>query len=536
MEVRIKGLLSRTRLALAETTGAATRSAIRRFDPDRGSHLPGRIALLLDPTVLTKLAGRHSPVVFVTGTNGKTTTTALLAEFLSSVAGRVATNQAGANLESGVVAALLRSGGGPACLEVDEGAVPSVLERARPDVLLLLNLARDQLDRYGEIDTVARRWVTAIGRCPPRLGLVANADDSRVAWVASEARRSVEASGKGLRCVFFGLGTVREEDTTTAPSPDHAFCPSCSRPLDYEVCWTTGGGRYGCSHCGFRRPDPQVWIRDYVSMGLEGFRIALDSPEGPIKAAFNLPALHNLYNACAAAACALMLGVSPSTVEASLPSTTAAYGRAEAVSIRGKRAFLLLSKNPQSTTENLALVRRELERFARARGSSSASDLRSGLGTSGNRREAQRRRGDGRTSTALPEGSIVLAFGLNDRLADGQDVSWIWDVDFEGSLGCTPPFVVFGDRAESAALRLVYDGWDPSSVLALPDPYHALTYSLAAAPPDWPLPVLCTYTAMRTLRAELVRRGLAPPIDRARNRTGATAATGSHPSSPAAPE
>jgi len=431
----------------------------------------------LDRNALKNLAKRLShPVVLVSGTNGKTTTTSLLAEVFRQVAGKVATNRAGANLTPGLVSALLETKKTPAIFEVDEGALPTAIEEVGPDFVVLLNLARDQLDRYGEIDTVVCRWLDALRRKDEsrRLTLVANADDPRICHVAKQA----ETLSPSVRVVYFGIEAVPESEEVKTSSPDSAACPSCGEDLDYETAYATGGGHYSCRSCGFNRPQPHYSVSVFESGGMRGTRVQLECPAGATKFMFPLPGLHNVYNASASAAVATEAGLSRSSIERALSKTKAAYGRSEMVNVYGRPAYLLLSKNPQSISQNLRLVRQEAEILGE-----------------------------------YPSCRIPLVFALNDRIADGRDISWIWDVDFSGILGCMLPVVACGDRAESVALRLVYDGWDPRLVLTLRDPYHALCTALSNALPGWPVPFIATYTAMRTLRADLVKRKLAPPIE-----------------------
>ncbi len=459
----------------ATLVARTAKAGIKLVNPDRGSNMPGRIALRIAPRAFEALAGRLShPIVLISGTNGKTTTTSFVAEIISVVSGRVTTNKAGANLKAGLVSTLLDGAGAPACLEVDEGALPGVLAECRPDFVALLNLTRDQLDRYGEIDTIASNWLDALSRQDSETTVLANADDPRIAYIASALRRLP----KGPRVVFFGVESHHPGDTSSRPSPDAAACPVCGGDLSYSVCYPTGGGIYRCSACGFERPQPDYCATSYESLGLAGARVGLECPSGPIKLALPLSGLHNAYNALAATAAAVEAGLSNSVIEEVLARTKAAYGRSELIEIDGRRAYLLLSKNPQSLSQNLTLVAYEAER-----------------------------------KPASPDAVLPVIFALNDRAADGRDVSWIWDVDFQGILPPDLHFIVCGDRAESAGLRLLYDGWDRSRIIVVRDPYHALCLALANAPSGWDVPVLATYTAMHTLRSGLVRRKMAAPIE-----------------------
>ncbi len=537
--VEVASKYRRLRTALAAAAGRAVKATIRLVNPDRGSNLPGRVALAVDPEALRILSGKLAhPIVLVSGTNGKTTTAALTTEILSVVAGKVTTNKAGANLEAGLASALLDATSGPACFEVDEGALPDVLSECHPDVILLLNLSRDQLDRYGEIDTVASRWVEALAGKGPELTVLANADDPRVAHVALEVAggraagsgpttdlAGVAAAGSDLgegdprragpRVAFFGVEAHPTDETAHLPAPDALACPFCRSELSYAMAFSTGGGHYHCPACGFSRPHPTYRVNDYVALGLSGSRVSVETPSGALKATFPLPGLHNVYDALAAAAAAVEAGISTEAIAEALCRSTAAYGRCETVELDGKRAFLLLSKNPQSLSQNLRLVRHEAEAYLN---SPSAASREFGA--------EKARKSGALLGTQSPAGPVLpVVFALNDLTADGRDVSWIWDVDFAGSLnlasGEIPParfaVVACGERAESAALRLAYDGWDRSLLTTVRDPYHALAMAMAEAPVRWAVPVLATYTAMRTLRGDLVRRGFAPPIEEARN-------------------
>jgi UDP-N-acetylmuramyl tripeptide synthase len=512
--------LARIRAAAAEWLGAGARAAVRALDPDRGSNLPGRLALATDRSILAHLSRRHSPIVLVTGTNGKTTATALLAETLRHLVGSVTTNKAGANLEAGLVSALVGSRGGPACLEVDEGALASLIDRVSPDVVVFLNLSRDQLDRYGEIDVVAERWKKSLEKLPNLPAIVANADDPRVTWVCFELLRT-RTAGQGPAPVvrFFGIEEVRlPEKLPPEPSPDASFCPSCGSDLDYEICWPTGGGKYRCTRCQLARPTPDVAVVDYVAKGLSRSTVSIDTPDGSLKCELALPGFHNLYNAAAAICSALHLGISLKAISQSLEFTNAAYGRAEVIAVGTKRLALLLSKNPQSLTQNLSLIKDELDAFAwpswnRPNLEADRTAYREAMGSADaelqNSEQGSywRDAGVDRMTPALP-----VVFGLNDRLADGRDVSWIWDADFGVLLPHKPFFVLYGDRAESAALRLLYEGWPEQRLFVTHDPYHAVTYAASRAPETWSVPVLATYTAMRELRGILVKHGFATPI------------------------
>lgn len=461
------------RTQLAISTGRAAKRALKLIDPDRGTNLPGRLALGVDPsalrTMLKRIDGR---VAYVSGTNGKTTTASLITACLRADGGNPASNTAGANLSTGLASALLTAGDSvDAVLEADEAALLKIVEARPPEALVLLNLSRDQLDRYGEIDALMTRWREMLDGLGPSTRLVLNADDPRVAalgWIKSPdapPRTAVR---------FFGLEV--EDPAPQRPPSDASWCPFCEEPLEYSRTLSIGGGDYHCTGCGWARPKPDYRLIKAKSAGFDGFELAIETPNGMDTFSLRLPGLHNASNALAACAAASELGVTLSTVAKALTESRTAYGRAEPIELDGRAVRLLLSKNPAALTGSLLMVA-ESERLA------------------------------SRTSSPAP-----VLFGLNDKTADGRDVSWIWDVDFAGIIGAEHPFVASGTRASSVALRLKYDGWPADSIEIERDLYPAIRAAVARTPRGTAMSALLTYTAMRELRAELVKRQLAPRI------------------------
>ena len=444
------------------TIARAAGTLSRRLGRGGGTSLPGKMLLRMRPDAVRDLAvGLTRGVALVSATNGKTTTARLLGACARRAGWAVAANPAGANLLSGIATALVEARGRrpPAELglfEVDEAALPEVTSQTEPRTLLLMNLFRDQLDRYGELEHLASRWGELVAGLPESTRVVLNADDPAVA-----------ALGVGRRGVLtFGLEDPSAGGTELPHAADSVRCRACSAPLAYDRVYLGHMGRWRCTECGLARPTPDVRATRVTLDGVRGLSLDVETPAGPVRARLALPGLHNAYNATAAIAGALALGVPVEHLAPALESSTAAFGRAERLRVGERELVLLLAKNPAGANEIV------------------------------------------RTVLLDPEPLHVL-MALNDRTADGHDVSWIWDVDYEPLLERLARLTVTGDRAHDLALRFRYVGLDDERLEVVPDPGAALDAALAATPDGRPLYALPTYTAMLELRALLVRRGVA---------------------------
>jgi UDP-N-acetylmuramyl tripeptide synthase len=413
-----------------------------------GTTVPGKLLSRLDPGAVDRLADRlSSGSAVVSATNGKTTTTAMAAEILRP-AFSLAHNAAGANLMSGVASTLLASSGAELGLfEVDEAALPEVAARIRPRALCLGNLFRDQLDRYGELELVAERWRAAVTALPPTSTLAVNADDPQVGELARERAGAVA----------FGLDDPRLARPSLQHAADSKYCVLCGTPYEYAAAYVGHLGDYRCPACGHARPALDVVARDIELVGLEHTTFSLVTPEGSRRVRLRLPGLYNVYNALAAAALARALGVDLDGVVAGLERFGAAFGRFERIAVGDRRVLMLLIKNPAGANEAIrTLVEGRAPRLA------------------------------------------VVA--LNDAIADGKDVSWIWDVDFEPLLDGLERLVATGDRAAELALRCKYAGFPGDRIDVVPDLRAALDRGLALSNPAEELVLLPTYTAMLALR------------------------------------
>jgi UDP-N-acetylmuramyl tripeptide synthase len=446
------------RLGLETTAARAVATLSRAARRGGGTTLPGKLLWKLDPDAVDALAARlPEGVVLVSATNGKTTTTAMAARVLERDH-RLAWNRAGANLLSGLASALVAARGAELGLfEVDEAALPEAVERTRPGVVLLANLFRDQLDRYGELEIVAERWRAAVEGLSAETMLVVNADDPVVGDLAQDR----------VRVLRFGLDDPRQARPSLQHAADSKYCVRCGAPYVYESAYVGHLGDYRCDACGHARPDLDVAARAIELVGVHGSRFELLTPQGTVDVELALPGLYNVYNAVAASALALALDTPPAAIRAGLERFSAAFGRFERIPAGGKRVVVLLVKNPAGANE----VLRTLE-------------------------------------TGVPP---VLVLALNDAIADGRDVSWIWDVDFEPILPHVDRIVVTGERAAELGLRLVYGGLLEEKLEVVPSLEAALDRGLELVEAGTELVVLPTYTAMLALRGILADRGLVRP-------------------------
>jgi UDP-N-acetylmuramyl tripeptide synthase len=320
-------------------------------------------------------------------------------------------------------------------------------------VVLLANLFRDQLDRYGELETIADRWAEVVASTSS--ALVLNADDPAVADLGRDA---------GERVTYFGV----EDDAVALPGLPHAsdakHCRRCGRPYIYDAVFLGHLGRYHCPTGDSTRPAPDVAAEQVALEGVRAARFVLRTPQGRRPVALPLPGLYNVYNALAAAALALRLGASLDEVVAGLEAVSPAFGRAETVRVGGRDLSILLVKNPAGANE---VVR----------------------------------------TLALEPGEQDLLGVLNDRTADGRDVSWVWDADFEVLAPRVRRAVCSGTRAPELAVRLKYAGVPEARLVVEPDLPRALDAAVAGG--GGTVYAIPTYTAMLELREELVRRGAA---------------------------
>jgi UDP-N-acetylmuramyl tripeptide synthase len=459
--------------SIALFAGRVTGFLSRSLGLGGGTTLPGVVAQAIDrrlvPSICTRL---DRGVLLITGTNGKTTTARMLARVLEEAGWFPIHNRAGANLVEGVATALLyasdlqgRPAGDSGLFEVDEAHLPRAVSLCQPRLVLLHNIFRDQLDRYGEVDYVIGRWRQALRTLPAAAAVILNADDPAVADLGSDLTAQV---------LYYGVDVPELGEREPDHTADAQFCRRCGFPYVYEPAYYGHIGRYHCPQCGHTRPRPDVYLTALDLKATSGSRGHLVTPAGDYDLALPLPGLYNAYNALAALTAAMALSIKPPQILSSLASFQAAFGRLERVQAEGREILLALIKNPVGAGQVLDMLNRQAK----------AAD-----------------------SAGLPYMIVI-----NDRIADGTDVSWLWDADFERMSDQVEFAVTSGTRAQDMALRLKYAGVREDLILMEPDLSRALDLALSRIQEGDTLYLLPTYTAMLEVRALMARRGYAAPF------------------------
>lgn len=439
-------------------TVAKTSAALLRKLGRGGTNLPGRLALKIDPTLLGALAeGMH--VTVVTGTNGKTTTSRMIEETFRRAGFRYFANKSGANLLSGITAVFAqhsrlsgKSSYTHALIECDEAAFRKVSEYLPVEVLVVNNIFRDQLDRYGEISHTLEAIRTGISHVPDAT-LCLNADCSLTASLAQNVPNKI---------TWFGVDVPVYKEAVEELS-DAPYCINCKAEYAYE--WRTFGhlGGFACPNCGYRRHDADVAVTEILSSSASNSRVCLSIGGREHEVEINLPGGYNIYNAAAAAAVARENGIEDETIVSALGTFECGFGRAEEITLGNTRARMMLVKNPAGFNQVINLI-------------------------------------------ANDEGEYQLAFLLNDRFADGTDISWIWDVDFEALArheGRFTRVLVGGVRADDMAVRLKYAGFEPERLEIMRKDDDLLDALSQSPTPTFIMP---TYTAMFDLRTAISKR------------------------------
>ncbi|MBV8941242.1 MAG: Mur ligase family protein [Solirubrobacterales bacterium] len=451
------------KIAAARAVGELARRAGR----GGGTSLPGKVLIRLEPEAISELSARLTRgSVVISATNGKTTTAAMTASVLERAGIALVHNRAGANMAGGVASSLLSAArphgaidGELGLFEVDEFWLDRLTPQLGPRAVLLSNLFRDQLDRYGELETIADRWAGVASGMSAGSELVLNADDPLIADLGREAAADV---------TYFGV----EDGSVAMPEMQHAsdskHCRRCGAAYVYDVVYLGHLGVYRCTSCGAARPAPSVAAERIALDGTSGSSFDLVTASGRSRVELSLPGLYNVYNALGAAALCLSLSIPIDVVVSGLREVQAAFGRAERIAIGEVELQVLLIKNPAGANEIL------------------------------------------RTLVIEPAELDLLAV-LNDRTADGRDVSWVWDADFEMLASRVRRVTCAGTRAGELAVRLKYAGVPPDRLHVVAGVAAALDAALAEAP-SGRLYALPTYTALLELRGVLAERGHTVPF------------------------
>lgn len=436
----------------------------RLFKVGGGSSFPGLVALKIDPKLIAKTTRKlNYGAIVITGTNGKTTTSKHLSVILNRRGLEVIHNRTGSNLMRGLASTLIeqssilgRPKGDIGLFEVDEATMPDAVSNLNPGVILVTNLFRDQLDRYGELDKIA----TVIGKSTEQLQdatIILNADDPLVSSLAKYA-------GKKNKVKFFGLNSDKYMSESTA-SLDSKDCLNCGSELTFKKRFYGHLGIYHCPVCDFKRPQVDYEAKNVVLHGVKSSSFTLADGTNSIDISLNLSGVFNIYNSLAAYSVARTLGIDGQTIKSTLGNSSAAFGRMEKLMIDGKEIYLLLVKNPIGLTQIIETLNAD-------------------------------------------KGARNFMLILNDNFADGTDVSWIWDADVRVLNRDFNFIYTSGIRAQDMTLRLKYEDFNTGRIRTINNIEKAFEEAVANITPGETLYVLTTYTGMLKLRNLLTRKGV----------------------------
>lgn len=451
------------RLCLAVFTAKIIFLLSRFLNKGGGTAAPGLIALKIYPNLLSHFCQQlKKGTILITGTNGKTTTARLITHFLKSQKISLVHNRTGSNLARGLASACLQQSSWTGKInaewgifELDEAAFSPQTSQLKSRIIIILNLFRDQLDRYGEIDTTLNAWRQTIKSLPKKTLLIFNSDDPSVASLGQKAKQEV---------IYFGLRDHQVGQSTLSHASDATNCPHCLNNLIYQCCYISHLGIYRCPRCGKIQPQP-AFSAQKISPALDSSSFLLNTPHEKLNLSLPLPGLYNLYNALAAFATLKQTGISLQKIKPPLANFQSPFGRVEKIKIKNHRFLqIFLVKNPAGFNEVLRTLK--------------------------NRKK-----------------KLSLLIAINDLIADGQDVSWLWDVDFEMMTAKTKNILFSGLRAEDMALRWQYAGGKNQPCLEK-NFRQAIEIGLKKIKKGETLFILPTYTAMLAIRKTLFKMGL----------------------------
>ena len=418
-----------------------------------GSTFPGTVALKFDKNILKKVSKGYK-VILVTGTNGKTTTTSMITNILKENGFNVITNNTGANLYRGIVACFVdnykffkKNTNKYAVIEVDEANVKFVTEYITPEIITITNLFRDQLDRYGEVYTTLEKILEGVKKVPESK-LVLNGDDSLFGKLPITNKT-----------IYYGFKKPLNENKKIDVNADAKFCKVCKSPYSYNFITYNHLGDFYCENCGYKRPELNYYISDIINLDSNSSTVKINNNEVTISQS----GIYNIYNGLCAYSITSELNVSNKIIADSLSKQDSSFGRQEEIKINNKTVKIILVKNPAGYNQALDTL-------------------------------------------CLNKNDFSTLFMLNDNYADGQDVSWIWDVDFE-KLNTLPIKDIFisGIRRYDMAVRLKTAGLNQDSFI-IEGEYEPLTEKIKSCSTD-KIYVLATYTAMINYRKYLFSKG-----------------------------
>ncbi|MGO8947261.1 MAG: MurT ligase domain-containing protein [Ktedonobacterales bacterium] len=456
------------RLALALSAGKLAGSTGRLLRVSGGTSFPGVVARRIDPKVLRKVVGEsHARKIVVCGSNGKTTTCRMLTAIAQSAGQRVTQNRTGSNLLQGVTAVAVNGASllghldaDVLVFEIDEATIRRAVPEIKPDVVIINNIFRDQLDRYGELYAVAASLEHTISELPSEATVILNGDDPLVASFAPAAN---------VRRLYFGMQT----DDVGTQVPEHAAdtirCVRCQHDLIYTKAYISHLGAYHCPSCGYARPPLDLEVIHARLDPIGPSRIEMRTPSGPLTFDLALPGLHNVYNSAAAVGGALALGMDLAAVPDAMARLRPAFGRLETIEAGNRHIVLAFVKNPISYNTTL------------------------------------------RTILQRPGQKHILSAHSN-ALTDGEDFAWLWDIELEELTPQIASLVTSGTKAEELAMRFKYAGVPENRMQVVPERTAALDKALANVEPGGTLYILSGYTPLHELRRVMVQRGWVQPF------------------------
>jgi UDP-N-acetylmuramyl tripeptide synthase len=456
---------NRARLALAISAGKLAGASGRFFRIGGGTSLPGMIARRIDPNVLKSVVGASkAKKIVITGSNGKTTTARMTAAIADAGGRRVSQNRTGSNLLQGVTSVAVnfadmfgRLDRDVLLFEIDEATIPLAVPEIQPDVIVITNIFRDQLDRYGELYSVARALNKMLESLPETASIILNGNDPQVANLGSNAK---------AKRIFFGLETTEVGTPIPEHSADIIRCIHCDSDFIYEVAYMSHLGIYRCPECGYTLPALDVAVTS-VSLAPDGegpSHIKLRTPKGEMKLEIPLPGLHNVYNVAAAIAAATAAGFPLDKTQPALSNIRTAFGRLEKIQAGDKTIYLSFVKNPTSFNLILRLI-------------------------------------------AQHSGKKHLLLAASHTVVDGEDFAWLWDVDIEEIADTVLDAVCSGNKPEELAMRLKYAEIPVDKTTLIPDREAALDEALKNVDPGGTLYIMSSYTPTQELRRIMQKRG-----------------------------
>ena len=457
--------LRKARLAFAISAGKLAGASGRFFHIGGGTSLPGMIARRIDPNVLKSVVGASkAKKIVITGSNGKTTTARMTAAIADASGHRVSQNRTGSNLLQGVTSVAVnfadmlgRLDSDVLLFEIDEATIPLAVPEIQPDVVLITNIFRDQLDRYGELYAVARALNTMLESLPESATILLNGNDPQVADFGANAR---------AKRLFFGLETMEVGTPVPEQSADIVRCIRCNSDLDYKVAYMSHLGIYKCPNCGYTLPDLDIAVTS-VALAENGegpSHIKLRTPQGEMKLEIPLPGLHNVYNAAAAIGAAMAAGFPLDKVQTAMSNIRTAFGRMEKIQAGDKTIFLSFVKNPTSFNLMLRLI-------------------------------------------AQHAGKKHLMLAASHTVVDGEDFAWLWDVDIEEIASDILDAVCSGNKPEELAMRLKYAEVPTDKITLIQDREAALDAAMRQVEPGGTLYIMSSYTPTQELRRIMQKRG-----------------------------